>query len=252
MSDLFAKLWDSWVFQEFEGADGKPLRIYGGVRSIECVYEPASHSWHPHIHVLFEGPRRLPGWWLVLLKTAWLQLTGDSRYNHLEPAYSVTKDGKKKYNHLNGKALRETVKYVTKCAEFAGDHFLVHEFLEAFKRVRRVECFGSFRGEVADTEQREPGDDTEEISAEARDLSAQGFRELPFRVGIRDTEIGRDGTRQLTFLFAERVREYIECADPPWQLQREVAVVSGQMRIGFAGAMPEKSERQSSLFGAAA
>ena len=252
ISDQFAKLWDSWVFQEWEDENRVTRRIYGGVRSIECVFEPATKTWHPHIHVLFEAPRRLPRWWLTLLKHAWMAITGDARYLHLQRAYSVTRRGKKKYNRLNAKALCEIVKYVTKCAEFAGDHLLVDEFLKAFKRVRRMQCFGSFHGRAAEQEMREPGDDTEEISREAVKLSAEGYRRLPFKARMSDTEVMRDGSRQLTFAFMERVREFIECADPPWELSPAPVVSSVQRRIEFAGVMPEKSERQSSLFEVAA
>ena len=252
ISEQFAKLWDSWVFQEWEDENRVTHRIFGGVRSIECVYEPKTKSWHPHIHVLFEAPARLPGWWLVLLKYAWTLITGDARYLHLQRAYSLTRRGKKKYNRLNVKALCELVKYVTKCAEFAGNHFLVDEFVRAFKGVRRIQCFGSFHGRAAEQEIREPGDDTEEISREAKQLTTEGYRRLPFRARLSDTELQRDGTRQLTFSFMERVREYIECADPPWELTPAPEVSIGQTRIEFAGAMPEKSVRQSSLFEAAA
>jgi hypothetical protein len=248
ISEQFAELWQSWVFQEVEDENGKPFRIYGGVRSIECVYEPESGTWHPHIHVLLECPRRLPWWWLTLLKAAWLRITGDGRYLRLQRAYTVTKRGKKKYNHLNGKALRELCKYVTKCAEFAGNHLLVDEFLRAFKGVRRTQCFGSFHGACAPEFEREPGDDRpEDWEAQAR-LSDDGYRRLPFRATLADTRMQSDGSRQLTFDFMERVRKYIEAADPPWGLEAEDIPSSEQTRIEFAGAMPEKSERQPSLF----
>src|SRR6266851_3514426 len=245
ISEQFAELWNSWVFQEVEDETGKPFRIFGGVRSIECVYEPESKSWHPHIHVLFEAPRRLPLWWLTLLKTAWNRITGGARYLRLQRAYSVTKRGKKKYNNLNEKALRELCKYVTKCAEFAGDHLLVDEFLRAFKGVRRTQCFGSFHGACTREFEREPGDDDEETLRAQATLADEGYRRLPFRACLSDTEMRSDGTRQMTFAFIERVRAYIETADPPWGLETEPVVTSEQKRIEFSGAMPEKSVRQS-------
>ena len=252
ISEQFAELWNSWVFQEVEDENGKPFRIYGGVRSIECVYEPESKSWHPHIHVLFEAPRRLPWWWLTLLKAAWNRITGGARYLHLQRAYTVTKRGKKKYNNLNEKVLRELCKYVTKCAEFAGDHLLVDEFLRAFKGVRRTQCFGNFHGACSREFEREPGDDDEETLRAQATLADDGYRRLPFRALLSDTEMQRDGSRQLTFAFMERVRAYIKAADPPWGLEAEDIPTTEQKRIEFAGAMPEKSERQPSLFAGAA
>jgi hypothetical protein len=252
ISGQFAELWKSWVFQEFEDEQGIKRKIHGGVRSIECVYEPASKSWHPHIHVLFEGPKRLPPWWLVLLKAAWERITGGARYLRLQRAYTVTKRGKKKFNHLNGSALREVCKYVTKCAEFAGDHLLVGEFLNAFRGVRRIQCFGSFHGAAAREFEREPGEDDRGVSETETCLADEGYRRLPFRAHIGDTEILSDGTRQLTFDFMERVNAYVENGSPPWELSPAPEVSSEQKRIGFSGAMPEKSVPQPRLFADAA
>jgi plasmid rolling circle replication initiator protein Rep len=252
ISDQFAELCKSWVFRGFEDEQGITRKIYGGVRSIECVYEPATKSWHPHIHVLFEGPKRLPPWWLTLLKAAWLRITGDARYLHLQRAYQVTKRGKRKYNHLNEKALREVCKYVTKCAEFAGDHLLVGEFLNAFKGQRRLQCFGSFHGAGVCEVEREPGDEIGVKTEGEYRLSDDGYRRLPFRAHISDTEVMPDGTRQLTFAFMERVTACSAAHDPPWELSSLPEVSSEQKRIEFSGAMPEKSEPQPWLFEGAA
>lgn len=252
IGEQFAELWNSWCFQEVEMPKAKRLAVTGGVRSIECKYEPDSKSWHPHVHVLFEFPGELPRHWLKWVKFKWLMITGDARYLHLQRAYSETKRGKKKYNHLNEKALREVCKYITKCAEFAGDHLLVAEFLEAFERVRRIQCFGCFHGG------RKPGQDeagiaeTTVFDPEAENLLAKGYVELPFRARMADTELLPDGTRQLTFAFAERVREFFEAADPPWELSPFEPQHVGQKEIGFAGVMPAESVSQCGLFDAVA
>jgi hypothetical protein len=216
------------------------------------VYETKTKSWHPHIHVLLEMPSRVPLWWVEVVKIAWFKVTSGARYVNLQRAYSVTKRGKKKYNHLNDNALREVCKYVTKCAEFAGEHLLVDEFLNAFKGVRRIQCFGSFHGKAAQEFWREPGEDDRAVSEVEVRLSDNGYRKLPFRAHLRDTEMCVDGTRQLTFEFMERVRAYVEEPDPPWELEYESVVTAEQKRIEFAGVMPEKSVWQSSLFESAA
>ena len=248
ISEQFGELWNSWVFQEFEDEQGITRRVFGGVRSIECVYEPASKSWHPHIHVLFEAPRRLPRWWLVLLKHKWAAVTGDARYLRLQRAYSVTKRGRKKYNHLNAKALREVCKYVTKCAEFAGDHFLVDEFLSAFKGVRKIQCFGSFHGRAAREFERVPGEDDAGISEPEKKLAEEGYVKLPFKAHLSDTVLDAQGVRQLTFAFMERVRAYVEPEEPPWELTAEEFVPDTQRRIEFDGFQPPESEPQPWLF----
>lgn len=252
ISEKFAQLCASWVFREFEDEAGKKRKIFGGVRSIECIYEPAAKAWHPHIHALLECPKRLPEWWLVLLKAKWLELTGDARYLKLQRAYSVTKRGRKKYNRIDAKALREVCKYVTKCAEFAGDHFLVDELLSAFKGVRRVQCFGSFHGAQAREFERMPGEDNAGISETELGLRDDGYMKLPMRAHLSDTVLLPDGSRQLTFSFMERVRAYVETCDPPWELVSEQFFDDGQRRIEFAGAQPVKAAEQPSLFDAVA
>jgi plasmid rolling circle replication initiator protein Rep len=248
IGEQFTELWNSWVFQGWDDQAGDGRRIFGGVRSIECVYDKGSNSWHPHIHVLFEAPRKLPRYWLSWVKLKWRMVTGDSRYVHLERAYTFTKRGKKKFNHLNAKALREVCKYVTKCAEFAGDHLLVDEFLSAFKGVRRIQCFGSFHGAAAREFERIPGEDETGISEVEVRLRDRGYRRLPFKAHISDTVLCADGTRQLTFSFMDRVRAYEECADPPWELTPFEPQHVGQSQIEFAGAISAESERQPSLF----
>ncbi len=252
LQGLWSKLWNHWVFQEVEDETGKPFRIFGAVRSIECVYNNELKSWHPHIHVLFEAPRRLPRWWLTLLKHAWIELSGDSRYCHLQRAYSYTKRGKKKYGRLNEKALREVCKYVTKCVDFVGDFLLVDEFLTAFKSVRRIQCCGSFYGEGAEEFCREPGEDEAGVGVAETTLCGEGYGKLPFKAHIRDTLLLGDGERQLCFQFRERVREHFESRALSWALVGEEVEASEQKRIEFAGVMPEKSVRQSSLFEGAA
>src|SRR5271157_447974 len=252
ISEQFAELWKSWVFQGVEDETGKPFRIFGGVRSIECVYNHKLKSWHPHIHVLFEAPRRLPGWWLTLLKAAWLRITGDARYVHLKRAYSVTRRGEKKFNCLDLKALKEVCKYVTKCVEFAGDHLLVDEFCRAFLSVRRIQCFGSFHGAASKTLAEGGEEESGVLDGVKVRLCDCGYRQVPLKAHLNDTRMCADGTRQLTFAFAQRVREYIAATGPPLELTMQRAVTSEQKRIEFAGATPEKSAWQPTLFEGAA
>jgi plasmid rolling circle replication initiator protein Rep len=252
ISEQFAELWKSWVFQKVEDETGKPFRIYGGVRSIECTRNLELKSWHPHIHVLFEASRRLPGWWLTLLKAAWIRITGDARYLHLQRAYTVTRRGKEKYNHLNVKALREVCKYVTKCAEFAGDHLLLDEFCRAFKCVRRIQCFGSFYDAQPEEFEREPGDDSQPDPEVCMRLRDQGYRRIGLRAALSETEMSHGGSRQFCFAFHQKIDEYLAVHGPPWELMPSPVVASGQKRIEFAGAMPGKSAWQPALFEGAA
>lgn len=248
ISERFAELRESWAFTEIEMPDGKRDEISGGVRSIECTYNGETQSWHPHIHALIEAPKVLPRYWLAWVKFKWFLITGGALYVHLERVYGRTKRGTKMHGRMNMRALREVCKYVTKCSEFAGDHLLVSEFLDAFKGVRRIQCFGSFHGAAAHEFDRMPGEDERGISEVELSLRDEGYVKLPVRAHITDTVVLPDGTRQLTFAFAEYVREYVECHDPPFELEFCVPAPQEQKRIEFAGATPAESVRQASLF----
>lgn len=248
LQNKWSELWNHWVFQEVEDADGKPFRIYGAARSVEVTYNPKTSSWHLHIHVVLEAPKELPDWWLILLKTAWNQLTGGEHYLNLQRMYSFTKRGKKRYGVVTQKALKEVCKYVTKCTTFIQNPTLVDEFLTAFRSVRRIQCCGSFFGAKAAEFERQPGEDESGVADETPTLCSEGYERMPFEVPISHTLLLGDGTRQLCFPYRQMVRDHFASQSPPWALSMEPVVTSEQRRIEFAGGMPEKSELQNSLF----
>lgn len=248
----WAKLWKDAVFQGFEGDKGEALRIYGAVRSVEVTYNAQRRSWHPHIHVLFEAPRKLPLSWLEKLKAAWNRINGGDCYVRLDRAYSRTKRGEKKYGKLNRRALREFCKYVTKSADFADDHFLVGDFVRAFESVRRIQAYGSFLGEDTGGPEggsREPGCDDGD---EGTSLGDRGYFRFPVRVHLSQCVADANGQLSLGFDFQRIVERHYEINGPPWELTAPPVVSTEQKRIEFSGAMPEKSELQPSLFDAAA
>jgi hypothetical protein len=201
-----------------------------------------------HIHVVLEAPKELPDWWLILLKTAWNQLTGGEHYLNLQRMYSFTKRGKKRYGVVTQKALKEVCKYVTKCTTFIQNPTLVDEFLTAFRSVRRIQCCGSFFGAKAAEFERQPGEDESGVADETPTLCSEGYERMPFEVPISHTLLLGDGTRQLCFPYRQMVRDHFASQSPPWALSMEPVVTSEQRRIEFAGGMPEKSELQNSLF----
>jgi hypothetical protein len=255
ISKSFAKLWESDVFQSFaDGPRSEPMRIFGGVRSIECTWDGPwdgrRGGWHPHIHVLLECPKKLPLSWLDAVKAKWLEITGVAKFVHLQEAYYVTKEGKKKKKRLNRKALRELCKYVTKSASFAHDHLLVDEFLTAFKGLRRVQFFGDYFGEAAKEFEREPGCDLEQIRTK---LTADGYHRVPFKAHLSDTFLTADGTRQLTFEFMERVRCVMTSReesphDDPWFTSPEACDDSQRELPMNPGVFVEQSAEQIGLF----
>jgi len=244
----FAKLRRGRVWKRCSPGKGTWEAIVGGVFSVECTWRPKTRTWHLHIHALIHGPRSFSKERLALLRAEWLRITGNAKYLKLQRLYRLSRRGKKIFGKADRKALRELVKYVTKAAAFAAQPALVDEFLTAFEGVRRVQAFGSFLGVLKDAE-RDPGDETESFVCRHcngshlwRDCKNEG-------IATRDeVELAPDGTWQLKFDFVREVRESVPDDSPPWALLPEWIPTFEQKRIEFAGAMPEKSELQPSLF----
>src|SRR5260221_4650789 len=55
ISDRFAELWDSWVFQHDTRFSSSTWKVYGGGRLVGWVFKPAVKSWHPPITLVFVG-----------------------------------------------------------------------------------------------------------------------------------------------------------------------------------------------------
>lgn len=222
--------------------------ILGGVFSIESTFDLKTRSWHPHIHVLIEGPQRFTRARLMALKSQWERITGNAKYLRLQPVYRVSRSGKKIFGKADRKALRELVKYVTKVADFATEPALVDEFLTAFKGVRRVQAFGSFLG-VFKKEEREVGDETGRFECE-RCGGTHLYSECVDEgvASLSEVEQLPDGTWQLRFDFVREMRQSVPESPPPWELTPVEPVRADQKRLGFAGAMPAESEPYPSLF----
>jgi len=248
----FAALRETEAWKNICEQEGKCVGVSGGVYSLECVFNEASGTWHPHLHVLIEVTKKLPFAWLAVLKVAWHRVTGNAEYLHLTRVYGKSKRGKKLHRKVNRRGLRELVKYVTKCAEFAYSPRLVDEFLNAFKNVRRIQSFGSFLGE-AEISEREPGEDSDLKACSCGGVHPhRDFKWQHTLVHVSQTWLLPDGTRQLCFDYGEFERGSTPDTSPPFELEREAVERDLQLRIGFSGPLPEESEPLPSLFTAAA
>jgi hypothetical protein len=202
------------------------------------------------MHVLLEMNGRCPMGWLKLLKGEWLRITGNARYLHLAPVYRRSKRGKKIYRGVTRKAIKELVKYVTKAVDFADSPQSVCECLRAFRKVRRVQCFGSFEG-LLKQEQREAGIDGKELKCSCgKSHYYDNFVWSARPVHISETIVGPNGERQLKWDFWAEMAGSIEESPPNFELVRQEVERYKQFRIGFAGALPSVSEELPSLFAA--
>lgn len=248
----FAKLRRTEAFTCSKSRSEFGLAVSGGVYAIESTFNPKTRSWHPHIHVLIEGPPSFTRQRLTQLRADWLRITGNAKYLHLQRLYRVSRRGTKIFGKADRKTLRELVKYVSKAVDFAGEPALVNELVTAFEGVRRIQAFGSFLGVLKD-EEREPGDETESFVCRHcngthlwRDCKNEGV------ASADEVEQLPDGTWQLRFDFVKECRESVPDESPPWGLLPQYIPNFEQKRIEFSGRVLEKSEPQPTLFETAA
>lgn len=266
----FARLRRSKAWAEARWDGVRWVGVTGGVYSLECTYNQGyrhkrvvsasgevsvtrvpdvlMRGWHLHIHCLLEIPAGRDFGWLPKLKEAWFKSCEGARNLHLERVFSKGKRGQKIYGRVDRKCLNELVKYVTKAVSFAWSPDLIHEFLTAFRHVRRVQAFGSLVGSLKDAE-REPGDEEGllKCSCGSRHLHSE-FTWSHEPVHIRDTILMPDGTRQMKFPFAAMVGSVPDDSPPPWELVPFEPKHVGQNELGFSGAMPEESVQGPNLF----
>jgi hypothetical protein len=184
----FAELRASGVWKE---------EVTGGVYSIEVTFNRDNQTWHPHLHVLIETPKRLPMNWIERLKMEWRGITNGSHVMRLEKMYGVDKKGNKRGN-VNARSVRELAKYATKALTFSDRPGRVMEFYNAFKNVRRVQSFGSFIGMVKEAEKdAEKAHESEPVGCKCgMCIWAQGEVEREI-VHISKTFLTSEGLRQV-------------------------------------------------------
>ena len=246
----FSKVRRTKVWNEIPTRKGGSLGISGGVYSIESNFKDAGGTWNPHLHILIESTGRLPKSWIHRLRAEWFRITGNAKVVHLDPVYSVSRTGRKLYHKVSKKAIRELVKYTTKCADFSRSPERVDEFLTAFENVRRVQTFGSFHGVDEDPE-NEPGSyEPGLIGCKCGKCTSKDGEISAVPVHVSDTVLMADGTRQLKFAFADDWTSWPTVSPPAFKLESLSPVRSEQMRISFNGALPVVSEELPSLFAA--
>lgn len=104
-------------------------RIKGAVCAIEVTYNAEEKTWHPHAHVLLDGPYLEQAW----IANQWIRITqGWGRVVWIERCRAGWE--------------KELLKYVTKQIDFLGEPRALREFVFAAKRYRFLRCWGSFYG----------------------------------------------------------------------------------------------------------
>lgn len=139
--------------------------VVGGVATIECTWNRATGTWHPHVHAIVDG-RYLPQ---PALKAAWLKVTGDSFIVDV-----------RKVNDA-----RQAARYI---AAYACKHGQVgswppdriREYAAAMHGRRMVQTFGKSHGvkvDPAPDSERPPGLEPLATVREIGDLANEGHEE---------------------------------------------------------------------------
>jgi hypothetical protein len=106
--------------------------VRGAIAALEVTYRERRREWHPHLHIVVDGPY-LPWAWLL---EAWRRASGAG------PGQSRTCW----INRVDSGTVRELLKYVTKAAALARHPDALEEFLSVTHRMRFVRTYGSLYG----------------------------------------------------------------------------------------------------------
>lgn len=104
-------------------------RVKGAVVAIEVTFNPEQKTWHPHAHLLIDGPYLEQAW----VVNEWRKITkGWGEIVWIERCRAGWE--------------KELLKYVTKQVTFLDEPRALREFVYAAKRFRFLRCWGSFYG----------------------------------------------------------------------------------------------------------
>jgi len=113
-------------YRKFRRSPGHRVNVLGGAYSIEIKYNATTRRWHPHLHVLYDGP-----WWAHRqIKELWRQASDGSDIVWITPAHK---------EHA-----RYLAKYAGKPDEI--DRWpaeAIREYARAVHGLRMVQTFGS-------------------------------------------------------------------------------------------------------------
>jgi hypothetical protein len=197
----FALLRESRVWAD---VDAKGDGVTGGLYSVEATYNGRSRTWHPHLHVIIECPELVLKRWVYAVQAAWKKTTGDSWVVNLKPCggWAYRRRRGRLVRVPNGslrdqrRAVRETVKYVTKAVSFCDEPELVGELLTAFQGVRRVQSFGSFFDPELPEEEGSSTHESRALKCQCGQCQPDQWRELG-SVPEREVTVLPDGRVQL-------------------------------------------------------
>jgi hypothetical protein len=161
--DRLVRCWRN-VRQSAAGKD----HVLGGYQCVEVTYNARSDSWHPHLHVVYEGR-----WWAQsAIADLWEKATGDSRIVDIRAA------------HGRAAVARYVAKYVAK-SQIADQVPVkrIEEWCTALRGLRMVQTFGSLHGMPI-----------EELPAEEREKMVYV---APLRALADEAELGDEDAQHL-------------------------------------------------------
>jgi hypothetical protein len=179
LAELYARLFDCW--RVLRQSPWWKAKVQAGVYAVEVTVNRETGSWHPHLHIIYEGDyidqREL--------SRVWRDITLDSPIVDIRAV------------HNRAGAARYVADYIAKPAELGEwTDEQIREFAEALRGKRLVHTFGKSHGKVVDTEEAdEPTPPHQWIG--------------PLSIARDIIEEGGDDAAWLT--------EYLQLAGPRWQ-----------------------------------
>lgn len=128
-------------FKDLRRRDSWKTHVKGGVYSLEVTWNNKDETWHPHLHIVFDGhfwPQRE-------ISREWLSVTGDSKIVHVAAVPDAEKTAKYVANYVNTPPDLHTWPPDRIC-----------EYATAMHGRRVLHTFGSCHGKVVEAEPEEP------------------------------------------------------------------------------------------------
>lgn len=206
------KLWKS--FERLRHRVIWTRNVRGAIARGEITWNAKAQTWHPHIHILYDG-EYIPHEWLA---QQWEQCTGGQGERVVD------------IREIPFDRLGEVVKYITKVADFADDPLTLQTFLLDTNGHRFVRCYGSLYALEREEEESE--------KAACPDC---GSREIEFVGFVAPQQLSLDLSGVLRF----DSEETSACESPPddsppfcethgWNLPCRVCVrLNTQLAEGF-------------------
>lgn len=138
-------------FKDFRRRESWKQHVRGGVYSIEVTFNTKDQTWHPHVHIVYDGQ-----WWQQShIAKEWLAVTSDSKIVHVAAVHDAERTGRYIAAYVNTPPDIHT---------WPPDR--IREYAIAMHGRRVIHTFGTAHGRVVDADLKdEPTEGTKHVCA---------------------------------------------------------------------------------------